>query len=282
MKQISILINTCDSYSDVWPPFFRILEKTWPEAQNYNIYLNTERKDYKDSFFNITILNQLDQAKEIPWGKRLLQALDRIDSDYILFLLEDFFFEEPVLDSEIKKCLKYLDENKDITVFGLTCQQECTDPQWCEANKDERYPGFVIRKKKAGFKFNAGPSIWRKSALKSLTFSSDTPWGWEFFGNIRTWFSKDIIYGRAYDAPVIFKYDIIHGGAVHRGRWTATSVRAAIEKYKLDLDLSKRGVEEEKDFNPYGCVPKPIYKRLDSIVKNKYKTIESMIYGFIK
>lgn len=280
-NSFAILINSCDAYSDVWTPFFRVLEKTWPQAREHEIFLNTETKQYKDPFFDVKVLNCLDNKAIYQWGRRLLQAIDRIESDNILFLLEDFFFEEPVRYEEIDKCVKYLNENKDISVFGLTSQMECADASYCELHKDIRFPGYVIRKQKVGFKYNAGPSLWRKSSLKRLIFKRDTPWGWEFFGNFRTWYSSDKIYGRACDYQPVFVYDIIHGGAVHRGKWTEKSVQEVMRKYNVDIDLSIRGIEKEADFNPLGNTPKPVYKRLSSVIKNRLSILFNVLYGFL-
>ena len=282
MVKYAILINSCDAYSDVWDPFFRILEKTWPEAGKHPIYLNTETKDYKDSFFNVQVLNCVDDPQKTHWGKRLLDALNRIEDDKILLMLEDFFFEAPVKNEEIDRCAEYLEQFNDISIIGFTSQMECLDSQWCEENQESRIPGYVIRKKRVNYKFNAGPSMWRKKVLQRLTFKNDTPWEWEFYGNRRTWYSNDNIYGRIGNAPTIFLYDMIHGGAVHRGKWTADSVRRCIEMYNLNFDLSFRGVEEENDFNPAGTITKPFFRRLDSVVKNTYLNVISLLYGSLK
>ena len=51
-SNFSILVNTTDSFSDCWNPFFKLFKKYWP---NYGgkIYLNTEIKDFKYEGLNI-------------------------------------------------------------------------------------------------------------------------------------------------------------------------------------------------------------------------------------
>ncbi|HEM3582544.1 TPA: hypothetical protein U1B90_002248, partial [Streptococcus suis] len=76
MKDTVILINSCDAYSDVWEPFFKILEKTWPEISNYRIILNTETKQYQNQYFDVKVMNVLPgKTPSIPWGERLLDVL---------------------------------------------------------------------------------------------------------------------------------------------------------------------------------------------------------------
>lgn len=278
MSKLSILVNSCDNYSDVWEPFFRILEKTWPEAKEIPVFLNTEEKTHSDPFFNVQTLNCTDEGGKRNWGKRLRDALDRIDSDYIVFLLEDFFFEEPIQHSEVLRCLDFIERDPKIVVISMIPQNECEDESYCASHESELFPGFIQRKKRTDYKLSAGPSIWRKSLLKKWTLDKDTPWGWEFFGSKRTWFSDDKFYCRSKLAPAIFVYDFLHGGAVHRGMWVGYKMRELKEKYKIEIDMSQRGIEDD-----YLSVPKEkrsIIKRLPSIIKNKYALFSSLCYGF--
>lgn len=278
MSNFSILINSCDKYSDVWEPFFRILEKSWPEAKNYPIYLNTETKVYTDSFYNVVTLNCIDEEGLSKWGKRLRDVLDRIETDYVLFLLEDFFFEEPVNHEEVLKGIEYLDRDKNIVTISFIPQNECENEVYCKLHEQKSMPGYILRKQKTNYKLSAGPSIWRKSLLKKWTLDSDTPWGWEFFGSKRTWFSKDSFYCRSAVASPVFVYDYMHGGAVHRGKWVGYKMRELMEKYGIEIDMSQRIIEE--DYLKENRKPLPIYKRLTSILTNKVKLANSLVYGF--
>lgn len=276
MTNFSILINSCDAYRDAWNPFFRILEKTWPQAKNRTIYLNTESLDYKDSFFDVKVINS---GKNTPWGQRLLKVVEKIDSDYVLMLLEDFFFEKEIEEDSIEKCVNYLDNNERIACFSFTTANESTDLGYCNKHIDERYPSFVKRKQFGDYKYNASPSLWRKSALQKWTFRNDTPWHWEFFGNKRTWFSKDEFYSLRVDANPVFVYDVEHGGAIHRGKWVGYKMRELQEKYNIKIDLSQREVEEDWMIQSQTPV-KPFYMRLNSVFRNRIKYVESVIIAF--
>ena len=239
MDNLAILINSCDSYSDAWYPFFRIMEKTWPEAKNYKLYLNTETKKYVDSFFDIITINQIGKQR-IHWGERLRNCLGKIKEKYILFLLEDFFFE-------------YVDNQKITDAFSIIKKTELIDSisfistYDCENNNHffEYDNCFVYRKKKAYFKLNASPTIYKKVFLQKYTFSKDSPWYWEFFGSVRTWHSRGIHLAKAAHSNSIFEYDIKHGGAIHRGKWVGVSTRKILLKHGIDIDLDERGVIED-------------------------------------
>lgn len=85
-----------------------------------SIYLNTESKRYKDPDLKINVINFSEKDKRVNlWGKRLIEALEKIDTKYVLFLLEDYYTDQPIKVGEIEKCLKYLDEDPNILGFHL-------------------------------------------------------------------------------------------------------------------------------------------------------------------
>lgn len=270
MDKIAILINTCDSYSDAWPLFFRILEKTWPECRKYKIYLNTEQKDYKDTFFDINILNVIPSKEKIGWGERLIDSLNRIDSEIILFLLEDFFFEEPVNDEKISNIIEWMEQNKNMAALSLTSTYDVGE------DDGSGMFGYVLRKKKVHYTLNASPTLYRKETLLKYTDIKDNPWEWEFFGSIRTWHSKKEFYAKATNTEEIFKYDIKRGGAIHRGKWVGCTVTKLLVKYGLEADLSTRGVIDDW----LKCNPEKPKRTIFTISKNKYMFVKNYIKSF--
>ncbi|HFU4433212.1 TPA: hypothetical protein ACGO9Y_001531 [Streptococcus suis] len=279
MKDTVILINSCDAYSDVWEPFFKILEKTWPEISNYRIVLNTETKQYRNQYFDIEVMNILPgKTPNIPWGERLLDVLGRLEEKYVIFLLEDFFFEEKVNHTLIEKYLTYLKNNQDIATLSLTSPMDSKELE--SYQKTSLYEEFAERGQKAYYKLNAGPGIWRKSALVEFTRATDNPWEWEFFGSMRTWFSDSKFYGLKQETEPVFKYDIEHGGAVHRGKWVGYKLDEIIEKYNLTIDFSQRPIE----YDWMADEPKsaPIWLRLPSILKNRSKAFITICGSFLK
>lgn len=274
MNDCAILINSCDSYSDAWKPFFTIMKNSWPESCNFPIYLNTESRNYKDSYYNITILNVLpNKTSKIAWGERLIDALNRIKEKYIIFLLEDYFFDDKVDNDRINFCLEKIKKDELIASISLI-----TTIDLKEKNSEHVYEGFLDfskRRKHVLYTLNASPGIWNKNKLIKYTKVSDNPWIWERFGSYRTWFSKDIFYGKKASSPDIFSYDIKRGGAIHRGKWVGCTVKPLLEKNNITIDLNKRGVIEDWTIeNP--DMPK---RNINTIVKNKYLTLLNIIEG---
>ena len=44
MNEVTIIVNTCDDYEDVWELFFCAFQEYWPGCK-YQIVLNTESKN---------------------------------------------------------------------------------------------------------------------------------------------------------------------------------------------------------------------------------------------
>ncbi len=52
--RLTIVVNSCDAYADVWDLFFEAMRVQWPQCP-YNIVLNTEKKDYSYKDMPITV-----------------------------------------------------------------------------------------------------------------------------------------------------------------------------------------------------------------------------------
>lgn len=90
MNNCTLLVSSCDKYKDAWKPYFILLKKYWPEVVNYEIVLSTETERMVDDIgLNIKYFHYNQSSS---WSKRLKECLKNIDTKYILFNLEDFFY----------------------------------------------------------------------------------------------------------------------------------------------------------------------------------------------
>ena len=273
MRSYSVLVNSCDAYSDIWPFFFHVLNKTWP-GKKPCVYLNTETKQYTDPNLEVKVLNS---PKTLHWGERLLNCLNKINEDYVLLLLEDFIFEEKIKIEYIEKALECLRKNSNIYAMQLVVAGECANRDYVP--KYEMIDGFSRRKKIGMFKIIAGPTLWRRDDLIRLTRGDDTPWDWEYFGSYRTiFYGKDCYCYYKKDSP-IFDYDLVHGGAIHRGKWVGYKVRELERKYNFKVNYGQRKIVEDwlgddKEKN----IP-VVYKRLPSVLRNQAKKVYNLLYG---
>lgn len=233
----TVVVNSCDNYEDVWLPFFVALTSNWGNCP-YKIVLNTESKEFYFNGSNISTLSHINPKEKDNWGKRLRTLLKHIDTEYVILLFDDFIMEDSVSQAKIDKCLNWMENDSNITVFyflntiGKNIQ-------------DERFEGFERVPQRQNYRLNSSPALWRKEKLLQFTGNIDNPWAWEFFGSARTYKDKSLFYCANIDAEDTFIYNYKLGGAIHRGKWVKSVIDPIINKYNLKIDLSLRGIEDE-------------------------------------
>jgi hypothetical protein len=113
-KNITFLVNSCDSYEDLWTPFFTALKKYW-HCLSYPIILNTESKKFVFENLNIKCNGSSDDR----WGSRLLENLKNINTEYVIILFDDYLINKTVDIKKIDNCIDILEKNKNVAVFYL-------------------------------------------------------------------------------------------------------------------------------------------------------------------
>jgi len=233
LKNITILVNSCDAYEEVWLPFFSALQDHWPKC-DLKIILNTESKSFALSGLKISC-SHLESRDKVEWGERLKKTISKIESDYTLMLFDDFILDRKVNIHEIEKCLDRMISNEEIAAFYFISQTSE------DVMDDHRFDGYKLINHQSNYKINSAPGLWRTNRLQQYTGNGDTPWAWEFFGTARTYRTKDLFYTASLENEQTLHYDYKRGGAIHRGKWVTEVISPALEKYKIDIDLTKRG-----------------------------------------
>ena len=228
----SILINSCDSYHDVIPLNLHALNEYWPESSNIEININSESFNHHSGIFKIINLNQNSYSRS-DWGFRFINCLSRIKEDFILVLLDDYVLEKRVDNFRLENILEKMVLNQSISCFYLNYGNFSLD-----FNSDLEL--HVVNKSNY-FLINTGPAIWRKSDLLKLLKCSDNPWAWEFFSKYRKSANNLVICSVPNESQNIYDYNYNKGGAIYRGKWVEEVVKDKILKYKLSIDINKRG-----------------------------------------
>ncbi|MBR4761406.1 MAG: hypothetical protein IK086_02060 [Clostridia bacterium] len=99
-KNYSIIISTCDKFSDLWEANITLLEKNWGD-RGVDTYLVTD-KPTERRFDNVTVI-AAGEGKEIT--ERLAAAIEFIKTDYVVFLLDDYFLPDKVDAKKIDYCM---------------------------------------------------------------------------------------------------------------------------------------------------------------------------------
>lgn len=241
-NKATILVNSCDAYEDTWYPFFELLKKYWHDCP-YPIVLNTETKAYKDDFLPIKCYS-LYQNKKPTYGERMLEHLKRIDSEFIIMMLDDFFLRSPVDMGKIDVYIEFMEANPDVAyiTFDSVKDQFNTD--------DGALKDCLLRPKYGEYKVNLQGGIWNKKALPYYVRKHETPWEFETKGSIRSFERNDRFYCLKDLSLSPINYGKKPGltWGIVRGKWAKGDVEPLFRKHGIECDLTKRGFFDKNDF----------------------------------
>ena len=159
-RDCTIIVNTCDAYCDIWGAFYTQFKRYWPDCR-YPVVLNSESKNDDSCMPGWQIMNAPSQ--DISWTARLRNVVERVSSEYILIMLDDFFLTDYVDDKKFDYCLSWLNANDDASCITFYYTANDGTP----SNLD----GYELRPQVGKYKVNAVISLRRKSVLlKYLAF----------------------------------------------------------------------------------------------------------------
>lgn len=234
--KVTLVVNTCDAYSDLWAMYFAALNEFWPN-RSINVVLNTEyKKDLGFQGTEVLIHNSVSKY----WGERLLNTLSDIKTEYVFMVYDDFIIEEVFDETVLINVIDWMEKDNLISVFYL-------DTLDLKADKPSTsYEGFSLIQSKSDYRLNSAPGIWRKCDLELFTGEQDSPWAWEVFGTYKT--QKEVRSFYQATTKKFYSFNGSQGGAIYRGKWVRDVVIEKNKKYNLDIDFSKRGFSSDSEF----------------------------------
>ncbi len=174
----SVLVNSCDKYEDAWYPFFELLKKYWYDCP-FKFYLNTESKNYEHKGIDLTVINGCHcSIITEKWGERLKKCLKKIDSPYVILLLDDFFMQKEVLEDELESCITMMENDYEIIVIYFK------NIHIGKTNYESNGKYNIINENRK-YKLNLQAGLWRKADLETLISDDDSPWSFEENGHFR-------------------------------------------------------------------------------------------------
>ena len=87
-QDLTIVVNSCDKYEELWDPFFKIFFLRWPAVTNGSvpIVLITNTKKFTHPRVNVFM-----HSSETSWSDTFGRALRAVKTPYILYLQDDYF-----------------------------------------------------------------------------------------------------------------------------------------------------------------------------------------------
>lgn len=233
---LTIFINTSDSFEDCWQPFFTLFHRYWPDCV-YPIVLNTETKDYSFNGLNISCTKvSSGESKRLGWSECLERALNGINTPYILYLQEDYFLESAVKQDVLTDLLALMRSEK-IDVIRLSESAEA-GPWHPTAS-----PLVWMVDQKAKWRLSLQAALWRKDILRTQIRKHESPWQLESYGGSRLrhtqekicCVNRDLFSGNGKE---VFPYKPT---GVIAGKWVGEIVVPLFAAHAITMDFSARG-----------------------------------------
>lgn len=220
-KKISILVSSCDKYSDLWGIFSYYFKKNWKDCSldKYIIsnFSNNSPKDFK----NIRVGN------DKSWSNNLILSLKKISTPYVLILLDDVFIKNKVDNSLFEKiCIEFINTNGNYLKF-------LSHPK-SNYKTDSKF--FNYLPENTLYRSTAVFALWKKSTILRLLNPDENAWEFEENGSIRS----DKYNGFFTVNKNFFSY--IHG--VVRGKFLYSAYLYIRKNDPELIPLIKRGVNK--------------------------------------
>ena len=217
---MTILIDSFDGYSDLWPCFFEVFNKQWPDCP-YDVKLVSNYKKYEG-------VNTITVGEEICWTDRTLKAIKQVDTEYILLLLEDYLIGGKVKTEEINDALVFLYQHDGnyLRLTNIPASRFNNGETIFQLYEDEEYG------------INLQASIWKKDFLIDVLEKYQGS-AWEFEnGFLRSAVDAghkilEKCYGMLND-PLC-----VHNGVL-KGKWFPKEIKY-FSKYGIDISWKERG-----------------------------------------
>jgi len=238
----TILVNTCDEYSDVWDLLFESIRVQWANCP-YKFVLNTQEKKYSYKDMPIHVFNCKTKGKHDRWGERYRKVLASIDTPYVIPILDDFVLTKPVLNDElVAQAIEWMEKDSNIAVFYLHVHPNVM-------KKEGEYNGFGPLPQICDYKLTTAVGVWRKDILSSYIRDFESPWEWEVNASIRAGRYREQFFAMIPGNEDKELLSFLWGGAIRRGLWHTETPELA-EKYGIPIDFSIRGFYDPDD--PFG------------------------------
>ena len=167
---IPILVVSCDQYSDVWEPFFTCFHKYWPDCP-FPISLVSNFERYDDPR-----VHSILTGEEVDYSSNLIKALDQIESDWLIFWVDDRPPKQKVNTSKLLNYIR-LAQNKDAGYFKLL-------PYNCPPALDGNEPIGQVPKG-IPFRVSMTVALWKKSTLLKILEPGESIWDIERRGGFQ-------------------------------------------------------------------------------------------------
>lgn len=230
-KNLSIVVGSCDAYSDIAALYVRFLRRYWKDC-DCQIFVATENAVIDEP----GVITVTSEGTE--WAKRIINTVEKTNTDYIWLTVDDLFISKEVDDRRVTEILNII-QREGIQYYGLPTKP--LNPQKRKPYKN--YETVFSISKNAAYGVNMVTAIWeKKELLRILNDGIETAWDVEDYFLEKASKQPGGYYEHYVDD---FGYSVIYSHMIKKGKWIRKGVRE-IENSGIQIDYKKRGYEPLK------------------------------------
>lgn len=172
---LTIVVGSCDKYSFLWSKFIERFNKFWDDKIDVEKYIITETLDVLDDNFKTL------KCGNVSYTKCLKNALENLNSKYILWMQDDYFLVKKLDNHIITDCYNFIEKQNNTIRVGIQLQSKYYTSKKYENTKFNKFS------KNTMYSISMQSSIWnREKLLEFLNNSPDeNPWQFELNGSKR-------------------------------------------------------------------------------------------------
>lgn len=239
MNDFTIFVSSCDQYADAWHPFFSLLEKHGGSLCKRPICLCSETKTYTHHSLSI---RTFQYRKNSTWSQRIKAALSTIDTEYILFIIDDYFLLDSINENTLQLVLEYLKNNKDVGYLSIP-----NKPMSTTTTSTEVAEKIDLTTKRLYLTV----SFWKTDYMKRILRKHESIWDFERYSVLRVPLYPEKVMQLNPSYPILYHYlqpssiknglDIVgEGYGIVRGRWLR-STKDLFEQHNIEVCFENMG-----------------------------------------
>lgn len=167
-NKMTMLILSCELFSDLWDAHVKQLEKFWPD-RGMDTYIVTDA-EHPAQFERVKVMAT---GAGLEFSERLAIALEQVDSEYVFITLDDYFLRKQVSNEKITGLVSMMDAE------GLDYVRLFKRPTKATGKQLQGYPGVYGVNTERVYSVNLYSGIWRTSFMKKTVRDVRDPWRFE-------------------------------------------------------------------------------------------------------
>lgn len=229
MRNLAVVVSSCDAFRDCWEPFLYSLDTYWPDC-TWPVYMvSNEQAMPHDKVKFIRV------GDDRGWASNLKLALQQVETEYILYLQEDYFLNRRVKTEVLREQLEYCRAER-VDYLRLT-------PPFFDAHIVAG-SDYAVSPPSAPYRLCLQAALWKKDTLDKLLIPGFNAWQFEreieSFIRKQQWEVNSRVLLSLHYPEKGFYY--VPDTAVHKGMWSQNGVDFLIS-HGFEHLLAKRKIE---------------------------------------